>query len=67
MAVQSAASVASGRHPITIAAGFLGAFVVGSLAVQLLRTADPVAVSPAQVVAPVTAHAASLWQPLAQP
>ena len=66
MAVQSAASVGSRRHPITIAAGFLGAFVVGYLAVQLLRTASPVSVSPAQVVEPVTAHAASLWQPLSQ-
>ena len=67
MAVQSAVSFGSSRHPITIAAGFLGAFVVGSLAVQLLRTASPVAVSPAEVVEPVTAHASSLWQPLAQP
>tara|TARA_B100001939_G_scaffold59649_1_gene48779 strand:- start:1512 stop:1715 length:204 start_codon:yes stop_codon:yes gene_type:complete len=67
MAAQSAASAVSGRHPLTIAVGFLGAFVVGSLAVQLLRTATPVAVSATQVVAPVTAHAASLWQPLSQP
>jgi hypothetical protein len=38
---------------------------VASLAVQLARTAAPVSVDPA-AVAPVTAHQASLWQPLAQ-
>ena len=34
----SSISSASGRSPITLAAGFLGAFIVGSLAVQLVRS-----------------------------
>ena len=63
--MQNVAASASSRSPITVAAGFLGAVVVASLAVQLMRTAAPVSVDPA-AVAPVTAHQASLWQPLAQ-
>lgn len=60
-------AVQAARSPITVAAGFLGAFVVASLAVQLVRTATPVpAGASAEVVAPVTAHQAALWQPLAQ-
>ena len=34
----SSISSTSGRSPITLAAGFLGAFIVGSLAVQLVRS-----------------------------
>ena len=34
----SSISSASGRSPITLAAGFLGAFIGGSLAVQLVRS-----------------------------
>lgn len=63
--VHSVSTSATSRSPITVAAGFLGAFVVASLAVQLVRTAAPVGADPSGL-APVTAHQASLWQPLAQ-
>ena len=63
--IHNVTASASSRSPITVAAGFLGAFVVASLAVQLVRTGVPVGADPAGV-APVTAHQASLWQPLAQ-
>ena len=39
----SSISSASGRSPTSLAAGFLGAFIVGSLAVQLVRS-QPAAV-----------------------
>lgn len=54
------------RSPITIAAGFVGAFVVASLAVQMVRSmsaTQPVsAFSPASAVTPVVANEATLWQ-----
>lgn len=63
-------SIRPGATPLGIAAGFLGAFVVASLAVQLIRGAQPAAGSasaasarPAQVVA----HQAALWETLARP
>jgi hypothetical protein len=66
-----AAAVSAERSPITIAAGFVGAFVVASLAVQLVRSmnaAQPVAPSASQAapsaVQPVVAHQATLWQDL---
>ena len=59
-------AVQAARSPITVAAGFLGAFVVSSLAVQLVRTATPVSAGASAEVAPVSAHQAALWQPLAQ-
>ena len=59
-------AVQAARSPITVAAGFLGAFVVASLAVQLVRTATPVPAGASAEVAPVSAHQAALWQPLAQ-
>ncbi|WP_368656149.1 hypothetical protein [Synechococcus sp. HK05] len=50
-----------------MAAGFIGAFVVASLAVQLVRSMQTAqAVAPAQpsAVQPVVAHQATLWQDL---
>lgn len=58
------------RSPITIAAGFVGAFVVASLAVQMVRTMS--ATQPGSTAAqssaeePVVAHQATLWQALGQ-
>ena len=63
----SSISSATGRSPITIAAGFLGAFVVGSLAVQLVRSQTASVPAGATAVEPVIASPATLWAPLAQP
>ena len=56
------------RSPIAIAAGFLGAFVVASLAVQLVRSMNAPqptsSATPASAVQPVVAHQATLWQDL---
>ena len=60
----SSISSASGRSPITLAAGFLGAFIVGSLAVQLVRSQS--ASVQAAGVEPVIAGPAALWAPLAE-
>ena len=60
MAPHVSASVAS-RSPLALATGCVGAFVVASLAVQLVRaTASQ---SPASVQ-PVVAHQSTLWQQL---
>ena len=59
----SSISSASGRSPITLAAGFLGAFIVGSLAVQLVRSQTA---SVQAGVEPVIAGPAALWAPLAE-
>ena len=60
--------VSAGRSPITLAAGFLGAFIVGSLAVQLVRSQSQNATMPSSVAAvePVIAGHAALWAPLAE-
>ena len=66
MALRSSA-VSTERSPITVAACFVGAFVVASLAVQLVRsmqTAQAVAPAQASAVQPVVAHQATLWQDL---
>ena len=63
----SSTSSAAGRSPITIAAGFLGAFIVGSLAVQLVRSQTASVPSGVAAVEPVIASPATLWAPLAQP
>ena len=58
------------RSPITIAAGFIGAFIVGSLAVQLVRTqtallpAAPSSSNASETVEPVIAGPAALWSTL---
>ena len=56
----SSISSASGRSPITLAAGFLGAFVVGSLAVQLVRSQTASVQAGAADVEPVIASPATL-------
>ena len=58
------ASVAS-RSPLALATGCVGAFVVASLAVQLVRANAPATApqSPASVQ-PVVAHQSTLWQQL---
>ena len=61
----SSISSASGRSPITLAAGFLGAFIVGSLAVQLVRSQTASVQAGAAGVEPVIAGPAALWAPLA--
>ena len=61
----SSISSASARSPITLAAGFLGAFMVGSLAVQLVRSQTASVQAGAAGVEPVIAGPAALWAPLA--
>ena len=62
----SSISSASGRSPITLAAGFLGAFIVGSLAVQLVRSHTASVQVGTAAVEPVIAGTAALWAPLAE-
>ena len=62
----SSISSASGRSSITLAAGFLGAFIVGSLAVQLVRSQTASMQAGAAAVEPVIAGPAALWAPLAE-
>ena len=57
-------SSVSGRSPLTVAAGFLGAFIVGSLAAQLFRT-QITSIQPG-AVEPVIASPATLWASLAE-
>ena len=69
MARQVTAEI-TGRSPLAVAAGSLGAFVVASLAVHLLRSDAPgdAVVAPAgSRIHPVLAHQAALWQTLGQP
>ena len=61
----SSISSASGRSPITLAAGFLGAFIVDSLTVQLMRSQTASVQAGAAGVEPVIAGPAALWAPLA--
>lgn len=52
------------RSQIAIATGFVGAFIVGSLAVQMIRSQVGVAVDgarPSAKVEPVIASPATLW------
>ena len=62
----SSISSASGRSPITLAAGFLGAFIVGSLAVQLVHSQTASVQAGTAGVEPVIAGPAALWAPLAK-
>ena len=62
----SSISSSSGRSPITLAAGFLGAFIVGSLAVQLVRSQTSSVQPGTTAVEPVIAGPAALWAPLAE-
>ena len=62
----SSISSIAGHSPITIAAGFLGAFVVGSLAVQLVRSQTAAMPAGVAAVEAVIAGPAALWDPLAE-
>ena len=64
--MSSSISSTSGRSPITLAAGFLGAFIVGSLAVQLVRSQTASVQAGTAAVEPVIAGPAALWAPLAE-
>ena len=57
----SSISSAAGRSPLTLAAGFLGAFVVGSLAVQLVRSQTASVKAGSASVEPVIAGHAAVW------
>ena len=57
-------TINAGRSPLTVAAGFLGAFIVGSLAVQLVRTQGVTATPGVTSVEPVIASPATLWADL---
>ena len=63
----SSAASTSTRSQIAVATGFLGAFIVGSLAVQMVRSQVGVGVDSNQSkpkVAPVIASEATLWADL---
>ena len=65
--MSSSVSSVTGRSPGTIAAGFLGAFIVGSLAVQLVRTQTASMPTDTDAVKPVIASPATLWSALGEP
>ena len=56
----------SGRSSITLAAGCLGAFVVASLAMQLVRSQTATVQAGAASVEPVIASPATLWASLGE-
>ena len=62
----SSISSAAGRSSLTLAAGFLGAFVVGSLAVQLVRSQTASVQAGNAGVEPVIAGPAAVWAPLGE-
>ena len=66
VSVLSNSFVSTGRSPITLAAGFLGAFIVASMAVQLVRSQNSPSQGGAAVVEPVIASPATLWAPLGE-
>ena len=62
--MNSGAVSTGNRSQIAIATGFLGAFIVGSLAVQMVRSQGGVAIDgtrPSAQVEPVIASPATLW------
>ena len=56
----------SSNNTTAIFAGFLGAFIVGSLGVQLVRTQKPSLQSQPLKVQPVIAHQSTLWAALGE-
>tara|TARA_Y100000746_G_scaffold42706_1_gene32146 strand:- start:150 stop:452 length:303 start_codon:yes stop_codon:yes gene_type:complete len=54
------------NNTTAIFAGFLGAFIVGSLGVQLVRTQKPSLQSQTLKVQPVIAHQSTLWSALGE-
>ena len=57
-------SATTGRSPIMVAAGFLGAFIVASLAVQLVQIQSSSIQAGTDGVEPVVASQATLWSDL---
>ena len=52
------------KSAITVSAGFLGAFIISSLAVQLFRSYSPAVQNKLTNVDPVIASPATLWSEL---
>ncbi len=52
------------KSAITVSAGFLGAFIISSLAVQLFRSYSPAVQNKLTTVDPVIASPATLWSEL---
>ena len=50
----------------TLFTGFLGAFIVGSLGVQLVRSQNPVFQTESLTAQPVIAHQSTLWASLGE-
>ena len=50
----------------TLFTGFLGAFIVGSLGVQLVRSQNPVFQAESLTAQPVIAHQSTLWASLGE-
>ena len=50
----------------TLFTGFLGAFIVGSLGVQLVRSQNPVFQAESSTAQPVIAHQSTLWASLGE-
>ena len=59
-------SISANSKVNTIFAGFLGAFILGSLGVQLVRTQYPIFQSKSIKVEPVIAHQSTLWSALGE-
>ncbi|WP_413404727.1 MULTISPECIES: hypothetical protein [unclassified Synechococcus] len=69
--VRSYSTTSASRSPITVAAGFIGAFIVASLAVQMVRSqraaVTPVETSPSSTqVEPVITSQAAMWSVLGE-
>ena len=56
----------SSSNTTALFAGFLGAFIVGSFGVQLVRTQNPSFQSQTLKVQPVIAHQSNLWAALGE-
>ena len=54
------------RNSTTLLTGFLGAFIVGSLGVQLIRSQNPVFQAESLTAQPVIAHQSTLWASLGE-
>ena len=67
--IRSYSTTSASRSPITVAAGFIGAFIVASLAVQMVRS-QRAAVAPvmssesSNQVEPVITSQAAMWSVL---
>ncbi|QNI60271.1 putative conserved membrane protein [Synechococcus sp. BIOS-U3-1] len=67
--IRSYSTTSASRSPITVAAGFIGAFIVASLAVQMVRSqraaVPPVMSSESSTqVEPVITSQAAMWSVL---